>query len=92
MRVDEQDLTRLDGSGPGMGYDLAGASGTLRIVLPTPTPWWAWVQLGGLLALALVAAPGVRRQGTAQAPRRVEAPVAARPEAPAPRRLAGGGR
>lgn len=92
VRVDEQDLTRLDGSGPGMGYDLAGASGTLRIVLPTPTPWWAWVQLGGLLALALVAAPGVRRQGTAQAPRRVEAPVAARPEAPAPRRLAGGGR
>ncbi len=82
-------LVQAGDTGPGTSFPLAGASGTLELWLVDEAPWWAWVQLAGLGLLALLAAPGIRRQ-TALAPRRVEAPVAARAAAPAPRRVAGG--
>ncbi|MEN0070375.1 MAG: hypothetical protein AAGC63_05130, partial [Propionicimonas sp.] len=92
VSVGDQALSPLPGSGPGQSFGLAGASGAVGIELASPTPWWAWGQLAGLLLLALLAAPGIRRPGEELGPRRVEAAVARRDEAPAPRRLAGGAR
>lgn len=64
--------------------------GTLRIALPRDAGW-AWLQLGGLLALALLAAPGTRKRREGAGPRRI-AGVAAQPVAAGPRRAAGGAR
>ncbi len=88
--VDDHELTPLEVAGPGSAYDVAGLSGTLELPAEDGTPWWAWLQLAGLLLLGLVAAPGIRRQ-TALAPRRVQERAPARPAASAPRRAAGGG-
>jgi hypothetical protein len=44
----------------GQRFALAG-SGRLEFGLRSAEPWWAWVQLGGLALLLLLAAPGLRR-------------------------------
>jgi hypothetical protein len=44
----------------GQRFALSG-SGRLEFGLRPVEPWWAWVQLGGLALLLLLAAPGLRR-------------------------------
>lgn len=55
---------------PGTAYTLGAQGGTLRLQLVSDDHWWAWVQLAGIVLLALVAAPSVRRRLPAE-PRRV---------------------
>jgi hypothetical protein len=63
-------LTAVASETPGIAYDLGTASGTLRYQLESDPPWWAWIQLSGLLVLAVLAAPSVRRR-TPTEPRRI---------------------
>ncbi len=63
-------------------FDLGTRGGQLELDLVADPSWWAWLQLVGLLALAVLAAPGVRRKAPQTPSRRVEAA--------APRRAAGG--
>ncbi|HML50312.1 MAG TPA: hypothetical protein PKD84_02730 [Propionicimonas sp.] len=55
---------------PGTAYTLGPQGGTLRLTLESDDYWWAWVQLAGIVLLALLAAPSVRRRLPAE-PRRV---------------------
>ncbi len=75
---------------PGMTLPVT-ATGTLRIEFPRATGW-AWLQLGGLIVLALLAAPGIRRPRETAGPRRIAARTAVPQTAPTPRRAAGGER
>lgn len=79
------------GGQPGLEFAVAGATGTLRISLGGSTAW-AWVQLGGLVILVLLAAPGIRRRREELAPRRIAARTPEPQSAPAPRRALGGER
>ncbi len=63
-------LDPLDSDQPGSVYNLGSRSGELRIVFNSGTPWWIWVQSLGLLVLAVLAAPAVRRRAPAE-PRRI---------------------
>ncbi len=59
-------------------YDLADASGPLEIRTVGTVPWWAWLQMLGLLVLAVFAAPSVKRDddmATVVAPRRASSTV-----------------
>ena len=89
VTVDGQPLTATDLS-PGMRLPVA-APGTLRISL-SESIVWAWLQLGGLLILGVLAAPGIRRPRQELEPRRIAERQAAQPAEAAPRRVAGGGR
>ncbi|MCA0251808.1 MAG: hypothetical protein LCH76_05865 [Actinobacteria bacterium] len=91
VTVGDRPLVAEPGAGPGQVYPLQGATGTLRIALPEPLPW-AWVQLGGLVALLLLAAPGLRRPRESSGPRRVASRAMVDEVASAPRRAAGGER
>ncbi|MGB7962653.1 MAG: hypothetical protein WCF12_06790 [Propionicimonas sp.] len=77
-------LAQIPQHPPGQSFDLAGRSGRLDIGFRQPTPWWAWLQLLGLVLLLLLAAPSAQRGVAPGAPRRVDAPKPA--ESPAPRR------
>lgn len=89
--VGDRALQPADAGGFGQSFAIGGASGTLTYSLRSGPPWWAWVQLAGLVVLLVLAAPGLRRGGEPAAPRRAEAPVPEHVDV-APRRLAGDAR
>lgn len=55
---------------PGTAFAIGTHGGTLTLKLVPDGYWWAWVQLAGLVLLAVLAAPSVRRRLPAE-PRRV---------------------
>lgn len=66
--------TRLDtvaGGAPGTQFAVGSLSGELSLGLDTGSLWWTWVQLGGLVLLAILAAPSVRRRNESSGPRRI---------------------
>lgn len=75
---------------PGMTVPVT-VTGTLRIDYPHATVW-AWLQLGGLLVLMLLAAPGIRRPRESAGPRRIAERAPEPAAVPGPRRAAGGPR
>lgn len=52
-------------------FEVGSGSGRLSLSLDSGSPWWAWLQLGGLALLLLVAAPGLRRESAAAPARRI---------------------
>lgn len=52
-------------------FEVGDRTGRLSLLLESGTPWWAWLQLGGLLLLILAASPGLRREASAVPARRV---------------------
>lgn len=70
VRVGDTTLSPVSGASPGTAFSLGQAGGTISYDLDDGPRWWAWLQLGGLALLALVAAPSVRRRSEA-APRRI---------------------
>ena len=89
VTVGQQRLDAAD-EAPGMSLPVTTA-GVLRLALPESTTW-AWLQLGGLLVLGILAAPGIRRPREDLGPRRIAARAEAPQTAPTPRRAAGGAR
>ncbi len=66
--------TRLDvaeGGAPGTQFAVGSRTGALAVRLDAGSLWWAWVQLGGLVLLAILAAPSVRRRHEPSGPRRI---------------------
>lgn len=63
-------LNQAASDAPGITYELGTAAGPLHYRLNADSPWWAWIQLAGLLVLAVLAAPSVRRR-TPTEPRRI---------------------
>jgi hypothetical protein len=63
-------LDAVDSNQPGSVYRLGSASGDLQITFDSGFPWWLWIQSLGLLVLAVMAAPAVRRRAPAE-PRRI---------------------
>ena len=51
-------------------FALPATGGVLRYSLDDGGPWWAWVQLAGLVLLAALALPEIRPRASASAPRR----------------------
>lgn len=66
----------------GQSFDLATRSGLLEFGLLQPTPWWAWLQLLGLVLLLVLAAPSAKRPAAPGAPRRADVPKQAGSGAP----------
>ncbi len=64
-------LAVADGGAPGTQFAVGSLSGTLVVDLDQGSPWWAWVQLAGLVVLAILAAPSVRRRSESSGPRRI---------------------
>lgn len=71
IRVGETRLAPTDGAEPGIGFSVGTTGGELRYQLDSGSLWWAWTQLAGLVVLAILAAPAIRRREEASAPRRV---------------------
>lgn len=71
VQVGDTRLDRVDGGAPGTQFALGTRSGTLSYGLDAGSPWWAWVQLAGLVVLAILAAPSVRRRHESSGPRRI---------------------
>ncbi len=69
-------LARADGGDPATRFTVGEASGRLEYRLEAGTAWWTWVQLAGLVLLAVMAAPSVRRRNEASGPRRAAGGVA----------------
>jgi len=63
-------LERAPGGEPGTQFAVGAAVGPLDYRLREGTAWWLWVQLAGLLLLAIMAAPSVRRRSEGSGPRR----------------------
>jgi hypothetical protein len=64
-------LAVADGGAPGTQFALGAVGGTLSYEVDAGSSWWAWVQLAGLLVLAILAAPAVRRREESSGPRRI---------------------
>ena len=64
-------LAVAEGGAPGTQFAVGPLSGNLEIELDAGSWWWAWVQLGGLVLLAILAAPAVRRRNESAGPRRI---------------------
>lgn len=69
VTVGDTVLAPAAGSGPGTAFTVGAASGTLSYHLADGSRWWAWAQLAGLLVLAVLAAPSVRRRDEPSGPR-----------------------
>ena len=52
-------------------FAVPAEGGALRLWLDGGPPWWAWVQGFGLIFLAILAAPAVRRRDESFNPRRI---------------------
>ncbi|MDR1767412.1 MAG: hypothetical protein LBR32_03100 [Propionibacteriaceae bacterium] len=66
--VDGRSLTPLASDGFGQTFELGTSGGVLRYGLDAGPQWWAWAQGAALVALVLLALPGV--QAGAHSPRR----------------------
>jgi hypothetical protein len=64
-------LATVDGGEPATRFAIGDASGQLTYRLDPGSNWWVWIQLAGLLVLAVMAAPAVRRRSESAGPRRV---------------------
>ena len=71
MSIGGTPLAVAEGGAPGTQFLVGTASGTLRLDLETGSLWWAWAQVAGLLVLAILAAPSVRRRNETAGPRRI---------------------
>ncbi len=72
VQVGDARLDVADGGAPGTQFAVGARSGTLSFRLDPGSNWWAWTQLAGLVVLAILAAPSVRRRNEAlTAPRRI---------------------
>lgn len=71
VRVGDTTLAPVEGPGPGASFTIGPVGGTLSYRLATGTLWWAWAQLAGLVVLAVLAAPSVRRRNETSGPRRI---------------------
>lgn len=71
VKVGGASLSAVAGGEVGTGFDLGVRSGALDYELDAGSQWWAWVQLGGLILLAILAAPSVRRRDEMLTPRRI---------------------
>lgn len=61
VTLDGRALTPVSGGlDPRPRYDVGATGGELRYELQA-TPWWAWLQLAGLIVVAVAAAPSLRR-------------------------------
>ncbi len=70
-KVGDTVLATAASAGPGTAFTVGTSSGNLSYRLATGTPWWAFAQLAGLLVLAVLAAPSVRRRNELTGPRRI---------------------
>jgi len=68
--LDGHPLARSSDQGTGQRFVLGAQGGVLDYRLDTGSVWWAWVQVGGLGLLILLALPGVRVRGRTSGPRR----------------------
>lgn len=71
VTVDGTRLPVADGGAPGTQFALGSLSGNLSLALDAGSSWWAWLQLAGLVLLAILAAPSVRRRDETAGPRRI---------------------
>jgi hypothetical protein len=72
VQVGDDRLDVADGGVPGTQFTVGARSGTLSYRLDSGSFWWAWTQLAGLVVLAILAAPSVRRRNElSTAPRRI---------------------
>lgn len=69
VTVGDTVLAPTGGSAPGTAFTVGAAGGTLNYHLADGSRWWAWTQLAGLLVLAVLAAPSVRRRDEPSGPR-----------------------
>ncbi|MCA0294581.1 MAG: hypothetical protein LCH96_04540 [Actinobacteria bacterium] len=70
VQVGATRLATATGGEPATRFAVGDASGPLNYRLDAGSLWWVWVQLAGLLVLAVMAAPSVRRRNEASGPRR----------------------
>lgn len=70
VSVNRQRAEQQQGEPPGTQFSLSPAEGALTVVLETGSPWWVWLQFLGLLVLAVLAAPAVKRRAVSE-PRRM---------------------
>ena len=70
-RVGDTLLAPAQSAGPGTAFTVGAAGGVLSYRLAEGPRWWAWAQLAGLLVLAILAAPSVRRRDEPSGPRRI---------------------
>ncbi|MCC6495715.1 MAG: hypothetical protein IT193_05600 [Propionibacteriaceae bacterium] len=71
VRVGDTTLQPAASPGPGTAFTVGTTSGDLSYRLVPGSLWWAWVQLAGLVVLAVLAAPSVRRRNETSGPRRM---------------------
>ncbi len=71
VSIADQRLSAADHTGIGARFDAGARSGTLSYRLIEGPRWWAWVQLSGLIVLAVLAAPSLTRRDRQFTPRRI---------------------
>ena len=71
VKVGDTVLAPVQVPGPGTAFSVGATGGTLSYRLADGPPWWAWAQLAGLVVLAVLAAPSIRRRTETSAPRRL---------------------
>ena len=71
VKVGDAVLAPVQAAGPGAAFSVGASGGTLSYRLADGPLWWAWAQLAGLVVLAVLAAPSIRRRTETSAPRRI---------------------
>ena len=79
--LDGVELPRVTLADGRQAFELDAAGGSLEVLFVDTSPWWAWVQLAGLAALVVLAAPGLKRRSEPVASRRVQEAAPRRAEA-----------